>query len=489
MSASAKRQALPSKVDVVVVGAGFAGLCAAERLMSMGRSVLVVEGRDRVGGRALSGEVAGVAVDFGATWVAKRHTAIRDLARRMGCTFTAQFAEGRNVMWRAGRRHTYRGTIPILSATGMLDLIRMQRALNKLVATIDVDAPWDTPEATRLDAISFAEWLDLKGAHRDTRALMTIISKVQWGCLPGEVSLLHVLRYIRAAGGIDHMLDVENGQQEERITETTQEIAKRVAAVLGDRLILDTPVLRIAQQDHGVTVSTPSGEISADYAIVTVPPAQRAEIAFEPALPEPAAGMTRSWRMGALSKAFVAYDRPFWRAKGLSGEALTDTGAVFITFDVSPQPTGPGILVTFCDPRVFDSFGPEERRGRVIRKLVDLYGPEAATPIDYADHCWGQETFSPGGPNPAVGPFATTSYGRALTEPHGRIHWAGTETAGEWAGCMNGAVLTGQRAAERVGALLATPPAADQPPRLLTDEAAADRVAQPLIDTRHKEPV
>lgn len=145
MSASAKRQALPSKVDVVVVGAGFAGLCAAERLMSMGRSVLVVEGRDRVGGRALSGEVAGVAVDFGATWVAKRHTAIRDLARRMGCTFTAQFAEGRNVMWRAGRRHTYRGTIPILSATGMLDLIRMQRALNKLVATIDVDAPGTRP--------------------------------------------------------------------------------------------------------------------------------------------------------------------------------------------------------------------------------------------------------------------------------------------------------------------------------------------------------
>lgn len=488
MSGSAKRNALPSKVDVVVVGAGFAGLCAAERLVSMGRSVLVVEGRDRVGGRSLSGEVAGVPVDFGATWVAKRHTAIRDLAKRMGCSFTAQFAEGRNMMWKAGRRHTYRGTIPLLSATGLLDMIRMQRALNKLVATITVDAPWDSPEAAKLDAISFAEWLDLKRAHRDTRALMTIISKVQFGCLPGEVSLLHVLRYIRAAGGIDHMLDVENGQQEERIVETTQEIAKRVAATLGDRLILGTPVRRIVQQDDGVKVSTDAGEISASYAIVTVPPAQRAEIAFDPALPEQTAGMTRTWRMGALSKAFVAYDRPFWRANGLSGEALTDTGAVFITFDVSPKPTGPGILMTFCDPRAFDSFGPEERRSRVIQKLVDLYGPEAATPIDYADHCWGQEAFSPGGPNPAVGPFATTSYGRALTEPHGRVHWAGTETAGEWAGCMNGAVLTGQRAAERVGALLAVRPA-DQAPKLLTGEAISDRVANPLIETPYEEPV
>lgn len=466
MPGSDKRGALPSKVDVVVVGAGFAGLSAAERLISMGRTVLVVEGRDRVGGRALSGEVAGVAVDFGATWVAKRHTAIHDLARRMGCTTTPQFKDGRNVLWMAGRRHTYKGTIPLMSPLGLLDMMRIQGALNKLVATIDVDAPWNSPEAAKLDAMTFTEWLDQKSAHRHTRMLMNIVSKVQWGCLPGEVSLLHVLRYIRAAGGIDHMLDVENGQQEERIAETTQEIARRVAAKLGDGLLLDTPVQRIAQHAEGVRVSTPLGEIDAEYAIVTVPPAQRADIAFDPPLPQQAAGMTRTWRMGALSKAFVAYDRPFWRADGLSGESLADTGTVFITFDVSPNADGPGILMTFCDPRVFDGFSPEERRSRVIQRVVDLFGPQAATPIDYADHCWGQESFSPGGPNPAVAPFATTSYGPALTQPHGRVYWAGTETAGAWAGCMNGAVLTGQRAAERVGSQLTAQKIADQAPSL-----------------------
>lgn len=456
MSETNKRVALASAVDVVVVGAGFAGLSTAERLMSMGRSVVVLEGNSRVGGRSLTGQVADIPVDFGATWVAKRHTAIRDLARRMGCTTTAQYKAGRNVMWKEGRRHTYKGTIPLLSPIALVDMIRMQSALNKLVATIDVDAPWDSPQAAKLDSISFAEWLDLKRAHRATWALMVVIAKVQWGCLPGDVSLLHVLRYIKAAGGIDHMLDVENGQQEERIVETTQEIAKRVAADLGDRLLLETPVRRISQNDHGVLVSTPSGEINAKYAVVTVPPAMRAEIEFYPALPEQAVGMTRTWRMGALSKAFVAYDRPFWRENGLSGEALTDTGAVFITFDVSPSPSGPGVLMTFCDPRAFDGFSPKERRNRAIKQVVDLFGPQAANPIDYVDHCWGLESFSPGGPNPAVGPFATTSYGPALSEPHGRIHWAGTETAGEWAGCLNGAVLTGQRAADRVAALLTT---------------------------------
>ncbi|MFI5830033.1 flavin monoamine oxidase family protein [Streptomyces sp. NPDC051578] len=454
MSGSRKSDSRDTTVDIVIVGAGFAGLSAAERLVSTGRSVLVVEGRDRVGGRSLSGEVAGVKVDLGATWVAQRHTAIRDLAHRMGCTTTGQFDQGRNVLWMAGRRRTYSGTIPKVSPATLVDMARMQTAVNKLVATIDVNAAWETPGAGRLDAVSFGEWLDRKCALPGTRALMTIVSKVQWGCTPGDVSLLHVLRYIRAAGGLNHMLDVEGGANQDRFTETTQEVAKRVAERLGDRVRLETPARRITQDDDGVTVHTDSGEIHAGYAIVTAAPAHRATIEFEPALPEQAEGLIRTWRMGVLSKAFVAYEKPFWRTDGCSGEAVTDTGTVFITFDVSPAPGGPGVLMAFCDPRVFDGFDPETRRDLVIQQLVDLYGPQAHTPIDYLDHCWGSEPFAPGGPHPVAGPHTTVSYGKALTEPHGRIHWAGTETAGEWAGTMNGAVLTGQRTAENIATLL-----------------------------------
>jgi monoamine oxidase len=454
MSRSRENSNGAASVDVVIVGAGFAGLSAAERLASMGVSVLVVEGRDRVGGRSLSGEVAGVKVDLGATWVARRHTAIRDLAARVGCTTTSQFAHGRNVLWMAGRRRTYKGTIPSVSPAALVDMARVQMALEKLVSTINVDAAWESPNASRLDAISFGEWLDSKRALPSTRALMTVVSKVQWGCSPGDVSLLHALRYIRAAGGIDHMLDVEGGQQQDRITETTQEIARRLAEQLGDRVVVDAPVRHITQDENGVTIHTDSATIGARYAIVTTAPAHRADIEFEPPLPDSTEGLTKTWRMGALSKAFVAYDKPFWRVNGLSGEAVTDTGTVFITFDVSPDSGGPGVLMAFCDPRVFDGFSPEIRRSRVVQQLVDLYGPQASATIDYVDHFWGTEAFAPGGPNPAVAPYATVSYASALTEPHGRIDWAGTETAGEWAGCMNGAVLTGLRAAERVAGRL-----------------------------------
>ncbi|MEV5001837.1 flavin monoamine oxidase family protein [Nocardioides sp. LML1-1-1.1] len=454
MSRSLEPTLSVTSVDVVIIGAGFAGLSAADRLVSLGKSVRVVEGRDRVGGRSLTGQVAGVEVDFGATWVSPRHTAIRGLAERVGCTTTDQFAEGRNVLWMAGKRRTYASTIPKVSPVALVDMARVQLALEKLVATIDVDQAWESPEADRLDTISFGEWLDQKHALSATRALMTVVSKVQWGCTPGDVSLLHALRYIRAAGGVDHMLDVEGGQQQERYLQTTQEIAKRLADQLGDSVLLGAPVRRVTQDDEGVTVHTDTEVISASYAIVTAAPAHRADIVFEPPLPEAAAGLARSWRMGVLSKAFVAYDKPFWRTNGLSGEAVTDTGTVFITFDVSPEPTGPGILMAFCDPRVFDDFDQETRRSQVIKQLVDLYGEQASSPIDYVDHRWGAEPFAPGGPNPAVAPRATTTYGMALAEPHSRVHWAGTETAGEWAGCMNGAVLTGQRVAERVNELL-----------------------------------
>jgi len=328
-------------------------------------------------------------------------------------------------------------------------MAKVQMAMEKLMRAIDPEAPWNSPNAAELDAISFGQWLGQQRASAPTRALMNVISRVQWGASVDDLSMLAVLGYIRGAGGFDHMLDVENGMQQDRIAETTQEIARRVAAHLGERVRLSTPVRGIQQHGGGVAVRTDAESITAKYVIVTAAAMHRKDIEFEPALPERAMSLSKLWRLGGLSKAYLAYETPFWREDGVSGEGLSDSGTVFITFDVGPA-DGPGVLLAFCDPVTFDGFDEGNRKRRVIQQMVDLYGQQAGSPIDYVDHCWLEEDFGAGGPNPALPPFALTSYAAALTEPHGRVEWAGTETAGESSGSMNGAVATGVQAAERV---------------------------------------
>ncbi|UQU62212.1 FAD-dependent oxidoreductase [Couchioplanes caeruleus] len=213
--------------------------------------------------------------------------------------------------------------------------------LQKMVDGLPVSSPWEHPHATRLDSISFGEWLASKRALTDTRRFMSMVSLVHWGAPVGDVSLFNVMRYIKNLGGIEHMLAVEGGNQQDRVLGTAHTMVGRLADTLGSRVLLASPVERITTVGNRATVETAQETIAARYVIVTASPTHRSTIKFTPALPEQHYGLSRSWRLGALSKAFVAYDRPFWRSRGLSGEAVSDDETVFLTFDVSPPQTAP----------------------------------------------------------------------------------------------------------------------------------------------------
>ncbi|MEU0298723.1 flavin monoamine oxidase family protein [Streptomyces sp. NPDC006175] len=434
--------------EVVVVGAGLAGLTAADQLAQAGYDVIVVEGRDRIGGRIHTVEVAGVAVDAGATWVAPHHEAVRDLARRFDCEFVPQFHQGKGVMSFGGKRKIESATA--MAPWGMLDITRILNDLQKMVDDLPVSYPWEHPRAAHLDSMSLGEWLTSKHALKDTRKFLTMFSLVQWGAPVSDVSLFNALRYIKNLGGIEFMLTVEGGDQQDRVLGTTHKLVSRLADTLENSLLVGSPVERITTLKDRLTVETGKDTIEARYVIVTASPTHRSTIEFTPALPQRHYGLSRSWRLGALSKAFVAYDRPFWRDEGLSGEGMSDDETVFLTFDVSPDADGPGILMVFCDARGFDAYDEAERRSRVMKHLIHLYGEPARRAIDYTDFSWGNDSFAPGGPNPAVGPKAWTTFGPFLREPVGRIHWAGSETADETSGSMNGAILSGRRAATEV---------------------------------------
>ena len=442
---------IPPKADVVVVGAGFAGLAAARELVRRGRDVVILEGRDRVGGRSSTTTLAGTPVDLGGTFVGPTQDAVVALAAELGCETTPTFSRGKNLIRWRGKVRSYRSTIPKLSIIELLDVSRIQWRFDRVCRRVPVDAPWKAPMAEELDAKSLDEWLKSMHASAGTRDLMAIMARVTWGCEPDAVSMLHAVRYVKAAGGLDRMLDVKGGAQQDRFPGGTQQIALRMAEELGPRVVLNAVVRTIERRSDGsLTVSTDGGAVDAKAVIVAIPPEHRKGIAFMPDLPPEYGKLAQHWPQGNLSKAYAAYETPFWRANGLSGEALSDEGPVFITFDVSPGDDGPGILLGFTDSRTFDALPPAERRERALTGFATLFGDAALKPVDYVDHCWGAEQFAPGGPTAAVPPGSWTTYGPWLRKPVDGIHWAGTETADKWTGFLDGAIRSGQRAADEV---------------------------------------
>ncbi|MGV0814286.1 flavin monoamine oxidase family protein [Mycolicibacterium boenickei] len=449
---------IPTSTDIVVVGAGFAGLSAARTLVGQGHQVVVLEGRDRVGGRSSTTTIAGVPVDLGGTFVGPTQDAVLALADELGCRTVPTYDRGKNLIRWHGRVRSYRSTIPRLSMMELFDVSRIQWRFERISRPIRVDEPWNSPNAEKLDERTLEQWLRSAGAGASTRNLMAIMSRVTWGAEPDEVSMLHAARYIKAAGGLDRMLDVRGGAQQDRFPDGTQQIASKMAEELGDRVVLGAPVNHIERRPDGtVAVSGPAGVVQARAVIVAIPPQHRADIAFSPPLPEPYTELAAHWPQGNLSKAYAAYERPFWRTNGCSGEALSDEGPVFITFDVSPgdgTSDGPGILLGFTDARTFDRLEPAQRREQALSGFATLFGDAALEPIDYVDHCWGTEQFAPGGPTAAVPPRSWTQYGQWLRKPVDAIHWAGTETADKWTGFLDGAVRSGQRAAAEVAVAL-----------------------------------
>ncbi len=412
---------------------------------------MVLEGRDRVGGRSATTTIAGTPVDLGGTFVGPTQDEVLALAAELGCETVPTYSRGKNLIRWRGRVRSYRSTIPRLSILELLDVSRIQWRFERACRQVPVQTPWTAPTAYKLDELTLDGWLRSVHASASSRDLMAIMARVTWGCEPEDVSMLHAVRYVKAAGGLGRMLDVKGGAQQDRFPGGTQQIALRMAEQLGPRVVLNAVVRRVDRHaDGAVAVGSDRGQIAAKSVIVAIPPAHRAGIVFDPALPAEYEKLTQHWPQGKLSKAYAAYDTPFWRANGCSGEALSDEGPVFITFDVSPADDGPGILLGFTDARAFDPLPAADRRDRALTGFATLFGDAALHPIDYVDHCWGTEEFAPGGPTAAVPPGSWTTYGPWLRKPVDGIHWAGTETADKWTGFLDGAVRSGKRAAAEV---------------------------------------
>lgn len=441
--------------DVVVVGAGLAGLAAARELHRAGHSVLVLEARDRVGGRTWTEHIQGSPFDLGGQWTGPSQKRMYALIEELGLRTESTFHEGRKLLDLEGQLSSYTSSIPRIS---IWKLISMQLAIWRiewLCRKVPMLAPWEAPKAAEWDRMSVLDLLQKQVRDPEVIALTNSAVRVIFGADVGELTLLHFLHYLHCGGGLTKLIETHDGNQDSSVVGGAQHLCEGMAREL--ELLLEAPVHEIRQDEQGVEVHSAKGGFRARRVVVAIPAPLLSRMRFQPELPASRRALHEQTRMGHTVKCQVVYERAFWREAGWSGEAVCTRGPLTVVFDGMVGGGRPALLVflTGAPAKGWSERSAEERRSIVLGELERYFGPQAAEPLELRETDWSTEPYSGGAPVVLFEQGALTRHGHALREPVGRIHWAGTATAREHTGFMEGALESGHRVADELLAALA----------------------------------
>ena len=440
-------------IDVIVIGAGFAGLTAATRLKGQGIDVLVLEASGRVGGRTETVQRGDLWLEAGGQWTGPGQERVSAMAKQFGVPMFDTPHEGKDLQLVAGEVAPLDDDPPYAAAV---------RQLDELARGVPVEQPWLATNASDLDETTVNQWIDREIADVEAQRSLRQVLEGLMTSAADDMSVLTVLHSARTSGSLAAALGVEGGAQEQRLVGGLHGLAVQLAAELGDAVRLNAPVLSVKHHDRGVSVSTGGAQFDAARCVVAVPPSGWAAIDFMPTLPDGHQSLARMMPLGSVIKLQLVYERPFWRDAGLSGLVVDDTGPFAFLVDNSSPNHSEGVLATFLSATEAQRWGDaalgeqasDIRRRMLIDHVHTVFGAHALSPVDYFDRDWDVVPWVGGGYSGVMRPGGWVRSGAALREPVGRVHWASAESARTWNGYVEGAIDAGERVSDEVLAQL-----------------------------------
>ncbi|HEX5723023.1 MAG TPA: flavin monoamine oxidase family protein [Acidimicrobiia bacterium] len=443
-----------TEVDVVVVGAGLAGLSAARDLTRKGLEVVVLEGRDRVGGRTFDQPLRnGVTVEFGGQWIGPTQDVIASLVDELDLETFPTYVHGEDITFYDGEAIRHTSEDFGLPEKTSAEVVSVWERIEVLAEQVSTASPWTGPEAETYDEMTVATWLRAQTGDELALRFFGMVVPAIFAAEPGEMSMLHFLFYVASGNGLSILAATEGGAQERRVVGGAQAISQRLARELGAAVHLRSGVHAIRHSDSEVRAIHNEGEVAASHIVVAIPPTLAGRISYDPPLPAQRDSLTQQVPAGSVIKVNVGYATPFWRGDGLSGLVLGLDDEFGLVFDNSPPDGTCGVLVAFAEgdhSRHVRAMSEQDRNSLLIDTVTSYFGPKASDPFDIVAVDWSTEQWTRGCYGAHMGSGVWTQYGPALAEPIGRIHWAGTETEQVWNGYMDGAVRSGLRAAAEI---------------------------------------
>jgi putrescine oxidase len=441
--------------DVVIIGAGMAGLTAAATLLSKGTDVLVLEARDRVGGRVHSEIHGGCLVEVGGQWIAPDQEKLLALLEELGLETYSRYREGKNIYVNGqGEDHQYEGEIFPASPATEAEIVRLIDLLDKMSHEIDPARPWEHASAEEYDSISFASWLSQQSPDPEARDNIALFVAGAMLTKPAYAfSLLQALMMAASAGGFNELVDPDF-ILDQRVKGGMHQVPEQLARNIGlEKIHLNTDVKSIATEDGLVTVTAENLAVQAKDVVIALGPHLLSRIDFQPALPSVKQQMTQHLSSGQVIKVQAFYPTAFWREQGLSGTAFSPYQTVHEAYDNTPHGYEGGTLVGFVSDRVADGLyakTPVERKRTILESFAAYFGDGALNPTVYYESDWVNEVYTRGAYGTSFDIGGITRYRENIRTSVGPIHFACSDIAGIGYTHIDGAIRMGEAAAAAI---------------------------------------